>query len=171
MKISRLFCAHETSVHLNGDDFSATIRLRSRGSKRHRRQILLSFFRLARPHFPSWQAAHLSHSDSSILDMVREMNRPVSLYQALNLRTPRGQEGFRIRTQRLGYGKTQRAFAELAQVNRSQLSRIEHGQLEMSPYFRARIELAFKKLSIQETKTHKCPRGKRGRSGCVTHEC
>jgi DNA-binding XRE family transcriptional regulator len=80
--------------------------------------------------------------------MIKDFMRPVSMYQALNLETPSGHEGFVIRARRLRFGLSQEAFAKLAGVDRGRLSRIEHGHAKMSPLFRTKLFQAFNKLEM-----------------------
>ncbi len=162
MQISRFRMLNESSVLLYGENFTITLRVRSRFPKIHRRQVILALLKLARPHFARLDAAMLCHDDSGILDFVKEMKRPVSLHQALGFHTPAGQEGFDIRLRRLAFGHSQTRFANVAEVNRGQLSRVEHGRITMSPYFRARVELAFKKLEGNGNRNAQLPKRLRG---------
>lgn len=146
MRILRTIRTPDTAVQIYGEEFHIRLSIHTDRSKRLRRQILLSIFRHLRPHFRLLRASLLRHGDSTILDSAKELMRPVSTHQAMRLRDPRGREGFALRMRRLNFRQTQAAFARLAEVSRSQLSRIEHGHHPMSPLFRVKVELAFRIL-------------------------
>src|SRR5690606_32880532 len=119
-------------------------------SKHGRRQVLLALYRAIKPLFGGIRSVELNHDDTSLWAYCRNMERPVSLRQALRIGEPRHNEGFEIRMRRLKFGLTQLQFAKHCELSRTHLSRIEHGHIHIRPETRVRIERAFRILLKQE---------------------
>lgn len=134
-------------LRVYGSGFQIVMKIRSLHSKRFRRTILLSLYRHAKTEFASLTASMLTHDDSSLFDMAKDLDRPVSIHQAVQLRGRKPNEGFSVRVRRLKFGATQSELSKLAGISRTHLSAVEHGHFEMTPLTRAKLDIAFRVLT------------------------
>jgi DNA-binding XRE family transcriptional regulator len=127
-----------TEMRINAPRFNVTIRIHGRASRRERRAILLAAYRRIAPLFkvvcvtePEYENGWIAHRDGSWQNAFRDLDRPISMRQAVKTRTQRQKLGFEIRMRRLKQGRSQEALAAAANINRSHLSRIERGHCQV----------------------------------------
>jgi transcriptional regulator with XRE-family HTH domain len=135
------------------------VEVRSERSKKFRRQVLLLLFRAMKKSLRDLEALELTHGDSSIWAVCRDMDRRVSLHQALDLDTNAETQGFEIRLKRLHFGLTQEDFAKLSGISRVQISRLERGRMEMTPRTRIAVYEAFRELATMNKKLQMLSKG------------
>ena len=138
--------------------FWMEIKLGGIGRPRTRRTILLRVFRqLSRVlQFPYEEARLYSP------EVINWEDRPASLYQAQDGRTPSELEGFALRVRRNEAGLTQEQLAALVGMNRSYLVQIERGQKRPSQGLRVRISQIL--TSSPSNKIQRLERGTRAAS-------
>ncbi len=127
--------------------------IKTRLSKRLRRQILLLLYRAAKTPLKGIRALSLDHSDSGLYEMIRQMGRPISLHQALVLNSSASAEGLNVRMQRLSLHLSQAVLAELCGITRPHLSKIERGKVQLRAITRAKLDFGFRLARSRLTKT------------------
>lgn len=117
----------------------------SRATKRARRQVLLALFKASKKVLGGLEASSFFHDDADLYETYREMNRTVSLHQALDVDSDARAEGLQIRLLRLSFRLSQAEFARLCGLSRSHLSRIERGRTNSEALTRAKIEFGVRR--------------------------
>ena len=111
------------------------IQIRSNLSRKYRRTILLSLFRHMKTRIRELQIIMLSHENDPIATTLSMFLRGVVGNDGLdrNELKMKGREiGYWIRLYRTQYGFTQKQFAELMDISKSQISMIERGKRDLS---------------------------------------
>ncbi len=142
-----MISSHRAKSTLDLSHPAASIRIivHSRMTKRTRRQVLLALFKASRKVLDGLESSAFFHHDADLFETYREMNRSVSLHQALDVDSDARAEGLQIRLLRLSFRLSQKEFAELCGLSRTHLSRIERGRTNAEPLTRAKIEFGVRR--------------------------
>jgi DNA-binding XRE family transcriptional regulator len=115
-------------------------------SRRKRRALALAIHERIKPLFgvnpedrEKNENGWIAHGDLDGLNWYKSVLRGLSLRQAQSTETPEQQLGYEIRMKRLDLGWSQQELAKRSGVQRTHLSRIEHGRLRVLPQTVERI--------------------------------
>lgn len=134
----------ESVLNVSRPGLGIRISVRSRMSRKLRRQVILALFRAAKGVLSDLDGLDVMHMDGPLQSSGAGPGRQVSLHQALSVGTDAKAEGMGIRLRRLSFRLTQAEFAELCDLARPHLSRIEHGRVRMGALTRSKIAFGFR---------------------------
>jgi DNA-binding XRE family transcriptional regulator len=119
---------HYTSASIiRGTGIRITVEISSRHNKAYRRNFLNAFNKAVYREMKFMRSHCIVHDDTSDLNYTRDFLRNWSLKQGIPVDKTRTQLGFLIREKRTSLGLNQETFAKLLQIERTYVSKLEHG--------------------------------------------